>query len=75
MPTLRIHLDCDRATARRAMQLHLADRVHHDSREAARAEVWRRGWTPAGEPVFVGITNGQPVRLIYEVEVYSRTTP
>jgi hypothetical protein len=46
-----------------------------ESRDAARAEVWRRGRTPAAEPVFVGVTNGEPVRLLYDVEIYPDTTP
>jgi hypothetical protein len=75
MPLLRVQLASDRATARRVMELHRADTAHHESREAARDEAWRRGWTPAGEPVFVGVTNGEPVRLLYDVEVYSDTTP
>jgi hypothetical protein len=74
MPLLRIQLESDRTIARRVMELHRADKVHHESREAARTEAWRRGWTPAGDPVFVGVTNGQPVRLLYDVEVYSDTT-
>ena len=74
MPLLRIQLESDRTTARRVMELHHAGKGHHESREAARAEAWRRGWTPSGEPIFVGITNGQPVRLLYDVEVYSDTT-
>ncbi|GLY23524.1 hypothetical protein Misp04_32560 [Micromonospora sp. NBRC 101691] len=74
MPLMRIQLDSDRATARRIMELHLADKVHRESRDAAREEVWRRGRTPAGEPVFVGVTNGEPVRLIYDVEVHLDTT-
>jgi hypothetical protein len=74
MPLVRIQLESDRTTARRVMELHRADKVHHESREAARTEAWRRGWTPAAEPVFVGVTNGQPVRLLYDVEVYSDTT-
>lgn len=74
MPLVRIQLECNRTTARQVMDLHRADKIHHGSREEARAEVWRRGWTPAGEPVFVGVTNGQPVRLLYDVEVYSDTT-
>jgi hypothetical protein len=73
MPLLRIQLDSDRATARRVMELHLAGKVHRESRDAAREEVWRHGRTPAGEPVFVGVTNGHPVRLIYDVAVYSDT--
>ncbi|GAB3845409.1 hypothetical protein GCM10029963_23670 [Micromonospora andamanensis] len=74
MPLLRIHLDSDRTTARRVLQLHQAGRTHHESREAARAQVWRQGHTPAGDPVFVGITNGRRnVQLLYDVEVYSGT--
>ena len=72
---MRVQLDSDRSTARRVMALHAAGKIHRESRDAARAEVWRHGRTPAGEPVFVGISNGEPVRLIYEVEVYWNTTP
>jgi hypothetical protein len=75
MPLLRIHLASDRATARRVLDLHRAGRIHHGSREAARAETWRLGRTPAGEPVFVGVTNGEPVRLMYDVEVYPESAP
>ncbi len=74
MPKIRIHLDCDRPTARRALQLHRADKIHHESRNAARAEAERRGWTPSAEPVFVGVTNGQPPQLVYEADVYPETT-
>jgi hypothetical protein len=73
VPLLRIQLDCDRSTARRVLDLHLAGRVHHESRDAARAEVWRLGRTPAHEPVFVGVSNGEPVRLQYDVQVYPET--
>src|SRR4051812_6685861 len=44
MPLVRIQLESDRTTARRVMELHRADKVHHESREAARTEAWRRGW-------------------------------
>ncbi|MEU4474989.1 hypothetical protein [Micromonospora sp. NPDC023888] len=74
MPLLRIHLDSDRITARRVLQLHREGRTHHESREAAREEAWRQGHTPAGDPTFVGITNGRRhVQLLYDVEVYSDT--
>ena len=75
MPLIRIQLDSDRGTARRVVELHQANRVHRASREAARTEVWRRGRTPAGEPVFVGVSHGEPVRLLYDVEVYPDSTP
>ncbi|HWS37490.1 MAG TPA: hypothetical protein VN408_32765 [Actinoplanes sp.] len=70
MPLMRVQLDSDRRTARRVMDLHLSGRAHRDSVQAARAAVWWHGRTPAGEPVFVGVANGEPVRLLYDVEVY-----
>jgi hypothetical protein len=73
MPLTRIQLESDKYSARRVLELHLVGKVDHDSRNAARDEAWRRGYTPAAEPVFVGITNGEPVRLIYDVEVYPGT--
>ncbi|GAB7050050.1 hypothetical protein [Catenuloplanes indicus] len=75
MPLLRIQLDTDRTTARRVIDLHRAGRTHPESRAAAEAEVWRKGYTPAAVPVFIGTTNGDPVRLVYEVEIYTDTTP
>nr|WTA70139.1 hypothetical protein OHB51_13720 [Micromonospora sp. NBC_00855] len=54
---------------------HHEGRIHHESREAAREQAWRQGRTPAGDPVFVGITNGRrDVQLLYDVEVYSDAT-
>jgi hypothetical protein len=74
VPLLRIHLDSDPVTARRVLHLHQAGKVHHESREAAREQVWRHGRTPAGDPVFIGITNGRHhVQLLYDVEVYPDT--
>jgi hypothetical protein len=74
VPMLRIELNSDKQTARRIMQLHQAGKVHRESRETARQEVLRRGRTPAGEPRFVGITNGEPARLVYDVPVYPDVT-
>ncbi|MEE6261594.1 hypothetical protein [Plantactinospora sonchi] len=76
MPLIRVHVDIDRVTARRVLQLHRAGRIHGESREAAREEVWRQGRTPAGDPVFVGVTNGRRhVQLLYDVEVYPDSGP
>jgi hypothetical protein len=71
---MRIQVDSDRNTARQVLRLHQAGKVHHESRDAAREAVWRHGRTPAAEPVFVGITNGEPVRLVYDVEVHLDVT-
>ncbi|GIF39507.1 hypothetical protein [Actinoplanes xinjiangensis] len=73
MPVFRVQLDSDRRTAHKVMELHLAGRAHRASVDAAREEVWRRGRTPAADPVFVGVTNGAPVRLLYDVEVHLDT--
>ncbi|GAA4947078.1 hypothetical protein [Actinoplanes utahensis] len=74
MPLMRIQLESDRKTARRVTELHLSGHAHRESVDAARDAVWRHGRTPAGEPVFVGVTNGEPVRLLYDVAVYLDTT-
>jgi hypothetical protein len=73
VPVLRIRIDSDRTTARRVVELHRAGKIHRESRDAARAEVWRHGRTPAGEPVFIGVSTGDPVQLLYDVDVYWNT--
>ena len=76
MPLLRVELDTDPTTARRVLLLHRQGKAHHESREAARQQVWRQGRTPAGEPVFVGVTSGRRhLRLLYDVEVHVDTVP
>ncbi|WP_238010009.1 hypothetical protein KZZ52_34645 [Dactylosporangium sp. AC04546] len=74
MPRIRVQVDSDRTTAQKVLDLHRAGKVHKESRDAARDEVWRQGRTPSGEPVFVGVSNGEPVRLQYDVEVYLDAT-
>lgn len=74
MPLLRIELDSDKYTARRIFQIHKRGKIHHESREVARNEVLRRGRIPSGDPRFVGITNGEPARLIYDVPIDPDTT-
>lgn len=74
MPLLRIELDSDKHTARRIFKMHQKGKIHHESRDAAREEALQRGRTPSGEPKFVGITNGEPARLIYNVPIDPDTT-
>ncbi|MFF0373186.1 hypothetical protein [Actinoplanes missouriensis] len=75
MPLIRVRLETDRSTARKVMALHLAGRAHAESREAAREWVWSHGRTPAADPIFVGVTNGEPVHLLYDVEVHLEAGP
>lgn len=74
MAVIRVQVDCDRATARRVWEHHRAGKVHRGFRDAARDEVWRLGRTPAGEPVFVGVSSGDPVRLLYDAPVCRDST-
>ncbi|SNY62162.1 hypothetical protein [Paractinoplanes atraurantiacus] len=70
MPLVRVQIASTRGAAKKVLALHQAGKVDRPSRDAARDEVIRLGRTPAGEPVFVGVTNGEPVHLLYDVRVY-----
>ncbi|MFG1996741.1 hypothetical protein ACGFJ7_42865 [Actinoplanes sp. NPDC048988] len=75
MPLVRVQVDSSRGAAKKVLALHRAGKVDRPSRDAARDAVIRLGRTPASDPVFVGVTNGEPVRLLYDVEVYLHATP
>ncbi|XVU26079.1 hypothetical protein ACQPZJ_03185 [Actinoplanes sp. CA-054009] len=70
MAVVRVQVTSTRGAAKKVLALHRAGRVDRPSRDAAREEVVRLGRTPAAEPVFVGVTNGEPVHLLYDVEVH-----
>ena len=40
--------------------------LRHDE---ATDETWRAGYTPVGRPVFVGLTNGEPISYRFDVPV------
>ncbi|OLT48276.1 hypothetical protein BJF85_13640 [Saccharomonospora sp. CUA-673] len=72
MPTMRVHLRAaDREDARRVLDHYLAG--GHDPLwdDAVLEEVRRLGRTPSGAPRCVGMTNGRPVDLMFDVEVYA----
>ncbi|MFC7876321.1 hypothetical protein [Isoptericola sp. NPDC057391] len=71
MATMRIELRAaDRAEARRIVHAYGDGGRHRPSDDAVLAEVERHGRTAAGLPECVGMTNGQPVYLKSDVEVY-----
>ncbi|WP_166850824.1 hypothetical protein [Isoptericola sp. BMS4] len=71
MPMVRIELRAtDRAEAQRVVRAYADGGRHRPSDDAALDEVARLGRTPAGRPRCVGMTNGQPTYLKFDVEVY-----
>ena len=73
MPTMRIELEvADRAEAQRIVHVYGAGR-HRPSDDAVLAEVERRGRTASSGPECAGMTNGRPVLLKFDVEVYPET--
>lgn len=72
MPTMRVQLRAeDREQARRVLDRYAAGDRHPAWDDAALAEVRRLRRTPRGDPRCVGMTNGSPVRLMFDVEVYA----
>ncbi|GAB3105884.1 hypothetical protein [Isoptericola nanjingensis] len=73
MPTMRIELEvADRAEAQRIVHASGAAGTG-PSDDAVLAEVERRGRTASGGPECAGMTNGRPVLLKFDVEVYPET--
>jgi hypothetical protein len=68
-PVAGLELDSDRYTARRVLELCRAGKVHRESVDAAREEVWRRGIRPPPSRSSSASRTGEPVRLIYDVQV------
>ncbi|WP_029089752.1 hypothetical protein [Brevibacterium album] len=70
MPMLRIEIEAaDRIEAKRVQALYQRGERLVKLDEEAEAEAWRRGRTPVGRPVFVGLTNGVPLLYRFDVPV------
>ncbi len=68
---MRIELQAaDRAEAQKIARAYGDGGRHRPSDDAVLAEVERLGRTPSGKPECVGITNGQPTYLKFDIEVY-----
>jgi hypothetical protein len=71
MPKMRIELLAhDRAEAQKTAHIYGSGGRHKPSDDAVLAEIERRGRTPAGLPEYVGVTNGHPIYLKFDIEVY-----
>lgn len=74
MPQLRIEIEAtDRIEARRILALYSRGDRHPPLDDEVIDEAWKRGRTPIGDPVFVGLTNGSPIYYKFDVNVDSVT--
>lgn len=74
MPKVRIKLEAaNREAAQRILRRYVDGGSHRPSDDRVLDEVWGQGRTPAGNPRCVGLTNGSPTYLMFDVEVYPET--
>ncbi|GAA1563966.1 hypothetical protein [Brevibacterium picturae] len=70
MPMLRIEIAAtDQIEAKRIQSVYQRGERNVKLDDEATAETWRAGYTPAGRPVFVGLTNGEPLSYRFDVPV------
>ena len=70
MPNIAIEIEAtDRIEADRILALYQRGKRHTELEAEVTNEVWSRGWTPVGRPVFVGLSHGAPVFYRFEVPV------
>lgn len=73
MPMLRIEIAAtDQIEAKRIQSVYQRGERNIKLDDEATEEAWRAGYTPVGRPVFVGLTNGEP--LIYRFDVPVETS-
>ncbi|MCU4298817.1 hypothetical protein D3I60_17355 [Brevibacterium permense] len=73
MPKLRIEIAAvDQIEVKRVPSVYQrGERIVRLDDEAS-DEAWKAGYTPVGRPVFVGLTNGDP--LLYRFDVFVETS-
>lgn len=70
MPMLRIEIPArDRIEAKRIQALYQRGERHVKLDEEATERTWESGYIPVGRPVFVGLTNGEPLHYRFDVPV------
>lgn len=70
MPLIRIEMPSTRDEAKRLLAQYESGARDLAWEERVVDEAWRRGRTPTGRVRFVGVTNGQPPSLKFDVEVH-----
>lgn len=70
MPKIPIEIEAtDQLEAKRILALYQRGERHGALEEEVTNEAWNRGWTPAGRPSFIGLSNGEPVLYRFEIPV------
>lgn len=74
MPKIPIEIEAhDHIEAKRIQGIYQRGDRHGGLEEEVTNEVWNRGWTPVGSPVFIGLSNGEPILYRFEVPVETST--
>lgn len=63
----------DHIEAKRIQSLYQRGERHNGLEKEVTDEVWSRGWTPIARPIFIGLSNGQPILYRFEVPVDTST--
>lgn len=72
MPKLRIEIAAtDQIEAKRVQSVYQRGERIIKLDEEVTDESWKAGYTPVGRPVFVGLTNGEPLLYRFDVPVES----
>ncbi|GAA2025007.1 hypothetical protein GCM10009720_00920 [Yaniella flava] len=70
MPNIPIDIKAtDQTEAKRILSLYQRGERHGVLEEEVTNEAWNAGWTPVGRPIFIGLSNGEPVLYRFEVPV------
>src|SRR5699024_8738323 len=70
MPKLRIEIAAtDQIEAKRVQSVYQRGERVVTLDDEATDETWRAGYTPVGRPIFVGLTNGEPISYRFDVPV------
>ncbi|MBE1876600.1 hypothetical protein [Myceligenerans pegani] len=70
MPLVRIEISVDgRDEARRIMARFADGKTDPTVEQEVLDAVWAQGRVPRGRPICLGMTNGRPVRLKFDVDV------
>lgn len=73
MPMLRVEIAAtDQIEAKHIQSLYQRGERNVGLDDEATDEAWKAGHTPVGRPVFVGLTNGEP--LVYRFDVPVETS-
>lgn len=70
MPNIPVEIEAtDHIEAKRIEALYQRGERHRALEDEVTNEVWSKGRTPVAKPIFIGLSNGEPVLYRFEVPV------